>query len=214
MHCDQLPHGNLPPHLLLMGCVLRYMLVTASVKSKSEGPVLRKPELDAFLATAMSPELRNVAFLAEMRLEMVTIRGVHLAALFMQGIEMALLANDACGCPIPVQMCLPWTFFDGKLFHSKLIRATQARNLIELCDGRVEMAYQIERVREMIMTGQASVLPVRMSQQAHPPHQQLWKPGMPVSKPKQNAQKKKNKKQVRIQECNAQWNVSQGFVSL
>ena len=43
---------------------------------------------------------------------------------------MALLANDACGSPVPVQMCLPWTFFDGKLFHSKLIKATQARNLI------------------------------------------------------------------------------------
>ena len=47
-----------------------------------------------------------------------------------QGLEMALLANDACGSPVPVQMCLPWTFFDGKLFHSKLIKATQARNLI------------------------------------------------------------------------------------
>ena len=58
----------------------RYMLV----KGHGESPVLRKPELDAFLATAMSPELRNVTYLAEMRLEMVTIRGVHLAAIFMQ----------------------------------------------------------------------------------------------------------------------------------
>ena len=54
------------------------------VKGHGEAPVLRKPELDAFLATAMSPELRNVTYLAEMRLEMVTIRGVHLAAIFMQ----------------------------------------------------------------------------------------------------------------------------------
>ena len=54
------------------------------VKGHGESPVLRKPELDAFLATAMSPELRNVTYLAEMRLEMVTIRGVHLAAIFMQ----------------------------------------------------------------------------------------------------------------------------------
>ena len=29
--------------------------------------------------------------------------------------------------PVPL---MTWTFFDGKLFHSKLIKATQARNLI------------------------------------------------------------------------------------
>jgi len=63
------------------------------------------------------------------------------------------MANDACGAPIPAQMCLPWTFFDGKLFHSKLIKATHARNLVDLCDGRVEMAYSIERMRDAIMSG-------------------------------------------------------------
>ena len=88
---------------------------------------------------------------------------------------MAFLANDACGSPIPVQMCLPWTYFDGKLFHSKLIKATQARNLVELCDGRVQMAYQVERIRDMIMTGQA--LPMgnpnrRMQQKYNKPFQQ------------------------------------------
>ena len=66
---------------------------------------------------------------------------------------MALMANDACGSPISVQLCMPWTFFDGKLFHSKLIKATQARNLLELCDGRSDMAYQIEQMRNVILAG-------------------------------------------------------------
>ena len=66
---------------------------------------------------------------------------------------MALMANDACGSPIAVQLCMPWTFFDGKLFHSKLIKATQARNLLELCDGRSDMAYQIEQMRNVILAG-------------------------------------------------------------
>lgn len=87
LFCDDLPHGNLPPHLLLMACVLKYMLVVGG-----SVPVLRKPELDAFLATAMSAELRNVAYLAEMRLEMVTIRGVHLAAIFMQVTRLSLFS--------------------------------------------------------------------------------------------------------------------------
>merc|ERR1711974_210847 len=67
----------------------------------------RKPELDAFLVTAFSPELRDDAFLDELVLENVTIRGVRLSMLFMQGIEMAMFANDACGAPIPFQMCFP-----------------------------------------------------------------------------------------------------------
>jgi hypothetical protein len=70
-----------------------------------------------------------------------------------QGIEMAIMANDACGAPIPIQMCLAWTFFDGKLFHSKLRRADGARNLVELCDGRMEVVYAIERMRAAILHG-------------------------------------------------------------
>ncbi len=66
---------------------------------------------------------------------------------------MALFANDACGAPIPFQMCLPWNFFDGKLFHSKLLRAESSRNLMELCDGRMEMVYAVERMRCAIMHG-------------------------------------------------------------
>ncbi len=66
---------------------------------------------------------------------------------------MALFANDACGAPIPGQMCLPWTFFDGKLFHTKLRRADTARNLMELCDGRAEIAYAVERMRGAILHG-------------------------------------------------------------
>ena len=102
---------------------------------------------------------------------------------------MALMANDACGCPIPVQMCLPWTFFDGKLFHSKLIKATQARNLIELCDGRVEMAYEIERVREMIMTGHVS----KAYQQQQPFKQPIMVNAPTAWKHQNKHQKKKNK---------------------
>ena len=66
--------------LVVMCCVLRYMWQ----QNGAEVAVLRKPELDAFLATALCPELRNAAFLTEMRLEMVTVRGVHLATMFMQ----------------------------------------------------------------------------------------------------------------------------------
>ena len=94
---------------------------------------------------------------------------------------MALLANDSCGSPIPIQFCMPWTFFDGKLFHSKLIKATQARNLLELCDGRGEMAYQVEKLRNIILTGLVKTPSSRMSH----PNAAIWRA------PKKNPMKDK-----------------------
>lgn len=64
-----------------------------------------------------------------------------LAALFMQGVEHALIANDACGAPISWLMCCPWLFFDGKIFHRKLLKANSAKNLLDLCDNRVRNSF-------------------------------------------------------------------------
>ena len=50
----------------------------------------------------------------------------------MMGVETALFANDACGAPVPWLMCCPWLFFDGKLFHLKLVKASRARSLLEV----------------------------------------------------------------------------------
>ena len=48
------------------------------------GVALRKPELDALLATAFSPELRNPRLMAEMKIDLVTRRGVQLSTMVMQ----------------------------------------------------------------------------------------------------------------------------------
>ena len=137
--------SHVPQHLLMMGCILRYVM--------SQNNILRKPELDAFLVTAFAPELGDAEYLAKMKLDLVTPRGVVLATLFMTGLEMALLANDACGAPVPFLMTCPWLFFDGKLFHSKLRRAVTAKNLLEMCDHRMELVVKVERMRAAILDG-------------------------------------------------------------
>ena len=71
----------------------------------------------------------------------------------MAGVETALLANDACGAPIPWLMCCPWLYFDGKLFHHTLARATIAKNLLELCGGYIERVVKVERMRKAILEG-------------------------------------------------------------
>ncbi|KAG8233956.1 hypothetical protein J437_LFUL014165 [Ladona fulva] len=134
-----------PQHLLVIACVLRYIM------SFPDKRVLRKPELDVFIVQAFSPELMNANYLQELQLPLVTSRGVQLAALLMQGVEVALMANDACGAPIPWLMCCPWLFFDGKLFHHKLARAASVKNLLELCDHRIDQVMKVERMRKAIL---------------------------------------------------------------
>ena len=58
--------------------VFRYIMTATKI------PVLQKPELDAFLVTAFSPEIGNHKYLAEMTLDYVTTRGVQLATMFME----------------------------------------------------------------------------------------------------------------------------------
>ncbi|XP_076310626.1 constitutive coactivator of PPAR-gamma-like protein 1 homolog isoform X2 [Tachypleus tridentatus] len=135
-----------PQHMLIMCCVLRYIMA-------DERPILRKQELDAFLAQAVSPHLMNAQFAQTMQLPIITNRGIELAAMFMQGVECALFANDACGSPIPWLMCCPWLFFDGKLFHQKLLKASGAKNLVDICDGQIDQVSTVERMRIAILEG-------------------------------------------------------------
>lgn len=71
----------------------------------------------------------------------------------MAGVETALMANDACGAPIPWLMCCPWLYFDGKLFHHILARASVAKNLLELCGGHIDRVVKVEKMRKAILEG-------------------------------------------------------------
>ena len=72
---------------------------------------------------------------------MVSTRGVELASLYMSGIETALFVNDICGAPIPIDMCHLWGFFDGKLFHYKMLKSTSGLPTIDVCDGSVSNSF-------------------------------------------------------------------------
>jgi hypothetical protein len=81
----------------------------------------------------------------------VYLRGVFLATLFMQGVETAQFANDACGVPLPWNLTNPWLFFDGKLFHLKLRMAMSYQNLRELCDDQIELVMRVDRFRKAVL---------------------------------------------------------------
>ncbi|XP_042309439.1 constitutive coactivator of PPAR-gamma-like protein 2 [Sceloporus undulatus] len=150
--------ANVPTHLLLMCCVLRYMIQWPG------GRILHRHELDAFLAQAVSAQLYEPDQLQELKIEKLDPRGVQLAALFMSGVDTALFANDACGQPVPWEHCCPWIYFDGKLFQSKLIKATREKApLLDLCDGQTELVSKVEKMRQSILEG------INLNRQAPPP---------------------------------------------
>uniref|UniRef100_A0A6P7GJ72 Constitutive coactivator of PPAR-gamma-like protein 1 homolog isoform X2 n=1 Tax=Diabrotica virgifera virgifera TaxID=50390 RepID=A0A6P7GJ72_DIAVI len=147
-----------PQHMLIMACVLRYIM-------SQEKPIMRRHELDAFLCHAFNPNLMNPQYLQELTLNVVTSRGVQLAALFMKGVDMALIANDTCGAPLPWLMCCPWLYFDGKLFHYTLTRSAHAKNILEVCDNYIERVVKVERIRKAILEG----IDVRFAKMPLPP---------------------------------------------
>ncbi|CAI9577687.1 unnamed protein product, partial [Staurois parvus] len=150
--------ANVPTHLLLMCCVLRYMMQWPG------GRILLRHELDAFLAQAVSAQLYEPDQLQELKIEKLDTRGVQLAALFMSGVDTALFANDACGQPVPWEHCCPWIYFDGKLFQSKLNRGGREKApLIDLCDGQAEQAAKVEKMRQSILEG------INLNRQPPPP---------------------------------------------
>uniref|UniRef100_G3U8A9 Family with sequence similarity 120 member A n=1 Tax=Loxodonta africana TaxID=9785 RepID=G3U8A9_LOXAF len=149
--------ANVPTHLMVLCCVLRYMVQWPGMR------ILRRQELDAFLAQALSPKLYEPDQLQELKIENLDPRGIQLSALFMSGVDMALFANDACGQPIPWEHCCPWMYFDGKLFQSKLLKASREKTpLIDLCDGQAEQAAKVEKMRQSILEG------LNFSRQNHP----------------------------------------------
>ncbi|KAI8488265.1 hypothetical protein Bbelb_341140, partial [Branchiostoma belcheri] len=127
-----------PHHLLVLCCVLRYMLQWPG------RPLLRRHELDAFLAQSVDPRLANLRPWRPCRLDtavvpMVTTRGVQIAALFMRGVETAMFANEACGAPVVWELTCPWLFFDGKTVPHQTTEMDQVA--------------KVERMRQSILEG-------------------------------------------------------------
>ncbi|XP_040890411.1 constitutive coactivator of PPAR-gamma-like protein 1 homolog [Toxotes jaculatrix] len=170
--------ANIPTPLLVLCCVLRFMLHWPGVR------ILRRNELDAFLAQALSPKLYEPDQLQELKIDNLDPRGVQLAALFMSGVDMALFANDACGQPVPWEHCCPWMYFDGKLLQSKLIKANREKaQLIDLCDGQSELAAKVERMRQSVLEGLSFTRPPHLPPFPPPPPPPPPPHGMPFYPP-------------------------------
>ena len=78
--CPLLDVNKVPRKYLMLCSTLRYLLRYSSEKKG----FLSRVELDAVLATAVSPIIKNVALTKEMKLPKVHPRAITVAALLMQ----------------------------------------------------------------------------------------------------------------------------------
>ena len=78
--CPLLDVNKVPRKYLMLCSTLRYLLRYSSEKKG----FLSRVELDAVLATAVSPIIKNVALTKEMKLPKVNSRAITIAALLMQ----------------------------------------------------------------------------------------------------------------------------------
>ncbi|XP_021964405.1 constitutive coactivator of PPAR-gamma-like protein 1 isoform X2 [Folsomia candida] len=135
-----------PQQMLVLASVLRYILST-------EKKVLRKSDLEAFIAQAFIQEMTDPSIAQDIEVTNLTMRGVHLAHLFMEGVEMSVLTNDACGAPIPYMLFSPWMFFNGKVFSYVLEQQTQGKSLAEICGYKMDLVFSIDQLRLAVTEG-------------------------------------------------------------
>ncbi|KAF5910884.1 hypothetical protein HPG69_004975 [Diceros bicornis minor] len=98
--------------------------------------MLRRPELDAFLAQALSPKLYEPDQLQELKIENLHPRGIQLSAHFMSG---SLHEWRGHG-PVCKQHVRPAT-------------SGEKTPLIDLCDGQAEQAAKVEKMRQNTLEG-------------------------------------------------------------
>jgi len=66
---------------------------------------------------------------------------------------MALLANDACGAPIPYMLFCPWLFFNGKVFNYVLEQQLHGKSLAEICGYKMDLVFNIDQLRQAVTEG-------------------------------------------------------------
>ncbi|XP_035511917.1 constitutive coactivator of PPAR-gamma-like protein 2 [Morone saxatilis] len=142
--------AQVPQHLLLMCCVLRYMMQWPG------GRILQRHELDAFLAQAVSSQLYEPDQLQELKVEKVDAR--RRAARFpLYGWRdtKRLFINDVCGSRCHGNTAVPGAFLTGKLFQSKTGPGARrpGRPAGTLCEGQEELVSKVEKMRQAILEG-------------------------------------------------------------
>uniref|UniRef100_F6U654 Constitutive coactivator of peroxisome proliferator-activated receptor gamma n=1 Tax=Xenopus tropicalis TaxID=8364 RepID=F6U654_XENTR len=132
----------LEPCLAAVCCLLIYIAVqVVSVSQK---------DVEAFLAQVLCLPGKSAGQLKSLQLLQVESRAVHLAFLFLRGINTVLLVNSACGSPFNKMDLMPWNTFDGKLFHQKYLQCHGGSSLEEILEGNEPLILLFKKLMKIV----------------------------------------------------------------
>ncbi|XP_041418678.1 constitutive coactivator of peroxisome proliferator-activated receptor gamma isoform X2 [Xenopus laevis] len=132
----------LEPHIAAVCCLLIYIAVQVVSLSQKD--------VEAFLAQVLCLPGKSAGQLKNLQLPQVESRAVHLAYLFLRGINTVLLVNSACGSPFNIMDLMPWNTFDGKLFHHKYLQCHGGSSLEEILEGSEPLILLFKKLMKII----------------------------------------------------------------
>ncbi|XP_060128819.1 constitutive coactivator of peroxisome proliferator-activated receptor gamma [Zootoca vivipara] len=123
-------------------CLLLYLFLQVDSLSLED--------LNAFLAQTLCLEGKSAAQLARLQLAQVDSRGVQLGSLFIRGLGVMIKANNTCGLPFKADDIMPWSVFDGKLFHTKYLQAHRGCSLHDLLEDNESWLAKFQDLMSLI----------------------------------------------------------------
>nr|XP_034964404.1 constitutive coactivator of peroxisome proliferator-activated receptor gamma isoform X2 [Zootoca vivipara] len=85
-----------------------------------------------------------------LQLAQVDSRGVQLGSLFIRGLGVMIKANNTCGLPFKADDIMPWSVFDGKLFHTKYLQAHRGCSLHDLLEDNESWLAKFQDLMSLI----------------------------------------------------------------
>ncbi|KAM4770958.1 constitutive coactivator of peroxisome proliferator-activated receptor gamma [Rhinophrynus dorsalis] len=132
----------LEPPVAATCCLLIYLAL--QVES------LSLKDVEAFLAQVLCLPGKSAGQLKSLQLPCVDSRAVHLAFLFLRGLNTLMGANSACGFPFNMMDLMPWNTFDGKLFHQKYLQCHTGSSVEEILERNESLIVIFKKLKTII----------------------------------------------------------------
>ncbi|XP_064098859.1 constitutive coactivator of peroxisome proliferator-activated receptor gamma-like [Macrobrachium nipponense] len=168
--------STLPPHHVVPVAILFYL------QCSQPKPILKDWEMNALLATLISPVREDLLQIRTIALARIDARAVHIAAIFMKGLVNLYFLIAACDFPVERKYCVPWAFWDGKVFHSLYIRAKNGAKVEDLCEHKDEVLKTFMELKTLILPHMPPPLSIAKSSNS-PEHRSNTPQGSPKKKP-------------------------------
>ncbi|RXG58961.1 Constitutive coactivator of peroxisome proliferator-activated receptor gamma [Armadillidium vulgare] len=125
--------NTFPDDLRFPVCLLFYL------QCSQPRPIFKEWEIGAMVAGFLSPIRKDLNQIRAINLPRIDSRAVHLATVFVKGLVNLYILLAACDFPLDRRNCVPWKFWDGKVFQHMYLRGKSGARVEDLVDKREDL---------------------------------------------------------------------------